>query len=58
MDDEARPVPPAAPRFRFGRYDSASVPAFSRTAKYHAAVTLFADSLFLFFIVSSALQLR
>ena len=32
--------------------------AFSRNARYHAAVTLFAGGLFLFFIVSSALQLR
>jgi hypothetical protein len=32
--------------------------AFSRNPRYHTAVTLFAGGLFLFFIVSSALQLR
>ncbi|HET7228865.1 MAG TPA: hypothetical protein VFJ16_02550 [Longimicrobium sp.] len=32
--------------------------AFTRNARYHAVVTLFAGGLFLYFIVSSALQLR
>lgn len=32
--------------------------AFTRNARYHTAVTLFAGGLFLYFIVTSALQLR